>query len=369
LTLFPTLQALCVILLASPGARGVAPAPWSSGGAGVRGEGDGGTAGEDRRPPLDDPVPGPGLTLSRGPGQLPLHIPLGEELEFDVILNVAVLGDAKVGEVVLSAGVEPFVAGLPAAGDALDTDLKVGWIKSQAKGSYITYDLDHQIEMRALPQAWPRVIYRDTQEGTENRKRELKLGDHDGTSYSEYRSDTHCKGCERREHFVEGTWPFGSDHHCDKCKRASHRVWREATSREVPEGTLDMLSAIYYSRTMVRAGLQEISVPLLDKTKLWELTLSRGKQKSIRTPAGKFLCREIQLATSVPASEESDGASFEGLFGIHGTIHIWLEEQTGVPVSVQGLVPIGPIELDVQLSLRKYHGTPADFAPLDHQTK
>ena len=103
--------------------------------------------------------------------------------------------------------------------------------------------------------------------------------------------------------------------------------------------------------------------------RLWELTLSRGKQKSIRTPAGKFLCREVQLATSVPAGEESDGESFEGLFGIHGTIHIWLEEQTGVPVSVQGLVPIGPIELDVQLSLRKFHGTPADFAPLDDQTK
>jgi hypothetical protein len=160
LTPLTTLRALCVVLLASPAVRVVASEPSGDGG-----NGDGGDAVEDRRPPLDDPVPGPGLALSRGPGQLPLHIPLAEELGFDVILNVAVLGDTKVGEVVLSAGVEPYLPGLPAAGDAIDDDLEVGWIRSQAKGSYITYDLDHQIEMRALPQTWPRVIYRDTQEG------------------------------------------------------------------------------------------------------------------------------------------------------------------------------------------------------------
>ncbi len=345
--------ALCVFLLAPLGA----PAGHTS------------TAGSVGEAPLDDPVPGPGLTLPRGPGQLPLHVPPGEALTFDVILNVAVLGDTKVGEVVLSAGVEPFVSGLPAVGGTVDSGLQVGWIKSKATGSYVTYDLNHEIEMRALPQEWPRVIYRDTQEGTENRKRELKIGTREGVPTSEYRSDRHCKGCERREHFVEGAWPFGSDHHCEKCKRAAHRVWRDPVARKVPEGALDMLSAIYYSRAMVRAGLQEVSLPLVDHTRLWDLTLTRGKQKTISTPAGKFLCRQIQLATSVPPGETDTTGKFEGLFGIHGTIRIWLEERTGVPVMVEGMVPIGPIELDVRLALRVYEGTPDDFVALSDQAK
>ncbi len=323
----------------------------------LAGAGDGGSV-------VHDPVPGPGLAIARDGGQMPLHIPVDEELGFDVILNLAVLGDTKVGRVTLSAGVEPFLPGLPASGGEIEEDRNVGWIKSQAQGNYLTYELDHEIEMRALPLEWPRVIYRDTQEGSENRKRELKYGTRDGQCESEYRSDTHCKGCERREHFVEGPWPFGDDHHCKKCKRAEHRHWRDPKVRDIPEGAFDMLSAIYYSRSMVRAGLEEISVPLLDREQLWELTLKRGRQKSIRTSAGQFLCREISLSTSVPAGEPAEEEEFQGLFGIHGTICVWLEERTGVPVEVSGRVPIGPIDLDVRLSLREFTGTPDDFGPL-----
>jgi hypothetical protein len=320
-------------------------------------------------PPVHDPVPGPGLAVARAAGQLPLHIPLDEELRFDVILNVAVIGDTKVGQVTLSAGVEPFLLGLPAPGDELAVDRNVGWIKSHAKGSYLTYDLDHEIEMRTLPQEWPQVVFRDTQEGSENRKRELKYGTRDGLTQSEYRSDSHCKGCKRREHYVEGTWPFSDDHHCKKCKRGSHRQWRDPKSRSVPEGTFDMLSAIYYARSMVRAGLTEVTVPLIDREQLWDLTLTRGNQRTIRTPAGKFLCREIRLTTKVPAGEDVDDDEFQGLFGIRGTIRVWLEESTGVPVQVTGIVPAGPLEIDVRLSLRDYRGTPADFAPLASESR
>ena len=154
----------------------------------------------------DDPVPGPGLTVPRGDGGLPLHIPQDETLEFDVVLRLGLLPDTKVGEFKLSAGVEPYLPGLTATVEASAPERYVGFIKSHAGGRYLAYELDHSIEMRALPQAWPRVIYRDTQKGSENRRREVKYGVKDGGSASEYRSDKHCRGCNRREHFIEGTW-------------------------------------------------------------------------------------------------------------------------------------------------------------------
>jgi hypothetical protein len=40
-----------------------------------------------------------------------------------------------------------------------------------------------------------------------------------------------------------------------------------------------------------------------------------------------------------------------------------------VPVEVAGLVPIGPINLDVRLSLQSYTGTPLDFGPLPAEGK
>ena len=46
---------------------------------------------------------------------------------------------------------------------------------------------------------------------------------------------------------------------------------------------------------------------------------------------------------------------------------IWVEEATGVPVKIQGYVPLGPFDLDVALELRKFTGTPEDFKPLPEE--
>ena len=45
-----------------------------------------------------------------------------------------------------------------------------------------------------------------------------------------------------------------------------------AQTREIPPGTLDMLSAVYLARTMVREGVENVSFPLVDKQKLWNVS-------------------------------------------------------------------------------------------------
>ncbi len=85
-----------------------------------------------------------------------------------------------------------------------------------------------------------------------------------------------------------------------------------------------------------------------------------------RVPAGRFDCVEVQLKTSRPAGEPSDDEGFQGLFGIHGTIQIWFEATTGVPVLISGTLPV-PIlgDLDVRVQLKKATGAPSAFKPAD----
>lgn len=327
--------------------------------ASARGEAPGSAETEQARHPDS-------LRVDRGEGELPLWVPRNEELSFRVVLELGLLGDVNAGKVVLSSGVERYVSGLPSPGASKPAkgELETGWIMSHASGSYGGYHLDHELRSRLLPQTWPRVFYTDTQSGSENRRRELKLGELDGALTATSRSDGHCKGCQNPEHFVESTWAWGKPSHCAKCKAAAHRVWKAPVRRTIPAGTVDMLSAVYLARSLVTDGRATTTFTLIDKQTLWQVNLARGKRRRIATPAGTFDAQEIKLSTSVPRGETRDSTGFEGMFGIRGTIQIWLEANTGVPVLIEGELPVPVIgSLDVRVELEKSRGTPPSFAP------
>jgi hypothetical protein len=249
-------------------------------------------------------------------------------------------------------------------GAAAGAAQKVGLMRSYAKGGHLGYDLEHELVTRVLPQAWPHILHQDTQTGTENRRREIKIGETGGQLHSSYRWDGHCSGCDRREHFVSSALPWGSPHHCHKCKRAEHRVWREPEERPLPEGTVDMLSAVYLARGYLREGRHTATFPVLDKERLWSITLSHGEKREIETVLGTFACTEVKLKTSRPPSEPDDG-EFSGLFGIKGDLHIWMDTASGVPVLIQGDLPVGDImTLGIDVRLEAAAGTPPAFRPV-----
>lgn len=327
------------------------------------------------------PSAGP-LVVERGPEMLPVRLPASEKLEFDVVVDLGVLGKAKAGNVTLRSGTEAFQVGLPMPGMAPSTGGVVGWIESHAKGKHLGYEIDHVLLTKVLPQEWPHIFYRDTQRGSENRRRELKIGRMTPTMRgtieaasggeepplghldSWYRNDGHCKGCERREHYVESRLPWGDDHHCKKCKRAEHREWRDPHLRSTPQGTVDMLSAIFLARSLVADGIEVTTFPMLDKTELWDVTLTRGEEMQVETPAGKFEVTEVVLSTTIPESEDREEEEFSGMFGIHGTIQIWVDSKTGVPVVIGGDLPVGPLDLQVRVRLIGWEGTPETFGPI-----
>jgi hypothetical protein len=322
----------------------------------------------------DDPAPASAATASyvaagalrieRGPDLLPLIVPPGEKLDFRVELSMGPIRGASVGRVELSSGVEPYRSGLPLPGQAVVDEGRVGWFRSLALGGYLGYSVEHEYVARHLPVAWPRVIFRDVQSGSENRRRELKIGQRDGESVSVSRSDGHCNGCSRREHFVAGAFPWQGEKHCERCKRAEHRVWREPVTRTLPQDAVDMLSAVYLARSLLLSGEEQVTIPLIDKTRLWEVNLERGERAVIETRAGHFDAYRMIFTASLPEGEEESDSEFEGLFGIRGAVNIWVHALTGVPVLISGVVPLGPLKLDTAVTLSGYQGTPPTFAPL-----
>jgi hypothetical protein len=216
------------------------------------------------------------------------------------------------------------------------------------------------------------IFYTDSQRGSENRNRELKIGIRDGNPVADFRSDGHCKGCNNQEHFNDAKWIWGKPEHCKKCKALEHRVWKDPVSRNVPAGTVDMLSAVYLARTLVRENIAEGTIPVIDRQKVWEVHLTRGGKKLVETEAGTFDCQEIKLDTKFLAEqndkeEESNSKQFQGLFGIQGSIHIWLEAHSGVPVLIEGELPV-PLpfvdKLDVRVRLKSAKGVPEAFKPV-----
>ena len=183
-------------------------------------------------------------------------MPRDEELKFEVSLDFGVLGDPTVGTVVVSSKVEPFVSASPllvGGGDAVTDGERVA-LEARAHGGYAVYKMDESISTLLLPQEWPSAIHRMTQTGTENRRRELLLGTIDGRPTASYRSDDHCKGCDRPEHFVSPNWPWEKPHHCKKCKRAEHRVWLPSETRRSRPNSVDMVTAVFLARSMVAGG-------------------------------------------------------------------------------------------------------------------
>lgn len=292
----------------------------------------------------------------------PFLIPENEQLDFDVVLNLKV-ASPTVGKFILSAGVEDYVPPLSAEPSPDVEEDKTAWIRGHAHGAHQAYTLDHVIEARILPQQeWPRVVYRDTQKGSENRRRELKYGRKSGVDWAWYRQDHHCYGCGQADHKIKKrVWFTKRKMHCDGCRRMGHRVWHDSKEFEIPNGSLDMLNSVYATRTMVRQGIDRMEITMLDREKRWDVVLTRGERKAIKTPAGTFDCVAIKLDPRPP--EGSDQKSrFKGLFGVRGSLSIWLEENTGIPVRLEGIVPLGVISLDVHLELTKYKGTPEVFA-------
>ena len=124
-----------------------------------------------------------------------------------------------------------------------------------------------------------------------------------------------------------------------------------------------MLSALLLPRVLLSNGLEETEAMLLDRDNLWRLILRRGAESRIEVPAGVFDAVAIRFEADAPPGEVLDDEQFEGLFGIHGSIHLWVHAQTGIILKVEGEVPAGPLRFTASIQLDSYKNVPAEFTP------
>jgi hypothetical protein len=269
---------------------------------------------------------------------LKLIIPRDEELIYQASLTVGFV-DAAVGEVRQVCKVDPYRRSIllrSAAGPKKEQ----AKIEIEASGGYALYRLESKISARHLPQEWPSISYYYESTGTKRRRRQNRIGVRKGEPSSSSRRDTQT-GAE------EGA-----------------RIWKKEKYRSIPENTIDMLSAVLLTRTLIQDDLEELRFPMVEKDRLWEVVLTRGEEKRMKIKAGTFDVIEVLLKPGPYPKENIETEKvekFKGLFGIHGTIHLWCEKNSGVPVRIQGDIPAGPVTLGVDVTLKSFKGTPEGF--------
>ena len=174
-----------------------------------------------------------------------------------------------------------------------------------------------------------------------------------------YTKRKHCKDpkCTNPNHMVrKTTWsgiiPTGSTLvHCAGCKNQQHYVWKVRYCHKVNSGFLDMLGGLFLSRTCDFTIGSSFVVPLVQDRDRWHLTVKSEKEERVKVKAGTFDCVRISLVPKNVGDRKSK-QRFEGLFGLNGTIRIWVDKETRVPVRILGSIPFGIMDINCEACLR-----------------
>lgn len=186
--------------------------------------------------------------------------------------------------------------------------------------------------------------YEYLQQGSESR---LKQVDFEPKS-AVYRRYKHCAelDCEIAEHRIDGA-------HCPDrdCRIPAHMHWKVRHEHEFTQRHFDMLSAVYFARGLpLEPGAPPIEVPVLNDHDRWIVRASAKRGGRLRVKAGIFDTVKIILDPT-PAPGTTPEERFTGLFGLNGTIEIWLDRKTIRPLLVRGQLPFGFMDLSAKVEL------------------
>ncbi|MDA8099446.1 MAG: DUF3108 domain-containing protein [Nitrospiraceae bacterium] len=103
---------------------------------------------------------------------------------------------------------------------------------------------------------------------------------------------------------------------------------------DIPEHTLDALSALYYVRAKEPLEIgRTIVVPIHDSGKNWTVEIFVLKKEKVETPAGTF---NTVMVKTYP--------KYEGVFMHKGEIFMWLtDDNRKIPVQMKSTITIGSV--------------------------
>jgi len=163
------------------------------------------------------------------------------------------------------------------------------------------------------------------------------------------------KGSEKKQRRLEFTensvtyWKYARVELADGTK-TDDWDWERRRENKVDRPSYDMLSALYLARGFdLTAGAKPGTIDVADRKKLWRLSAIGKEPEKITVQAGTFSVIPVTFTTK-PLNEDASKSKFSGLFGMKGSIKIWVDSNTHRIVRIRGTIPLG-IELKVDLSL------------------
>ena len=225
-------------------------------------------------------------------------------------------------------------------------------MKAQAKGGVPGYPYDATMTSR-LREADLSPVEFDSNRLLPEYKRRIIRYHGRGADYLKHK---HCDAptlCHNPAHDVD--LPDGKRGHCPGCHKPEHYVWSLRYRHRGYEGAAyDLLSGNYLSRGLpIRVGGPVQTVRVISNRDMFDIEITPVAEETVTVPAGKIDCIKVTLANK-PANAYSRGnaSDFEGPFGLHGDVVLYLDKATLQPVRVTGKVKLGAT-FDVQIDLKE----------------
>ena len=233
-------------------------------------------------------------------------------------------------------------------------------LEARAFGEKFGYRLNTRIASTLDEVTLAPARHEVAERGTERRTKKLVFRE-EGADFIRLK---HCKdkNCKDERHFVKqakmhGPIPWGTERvHCTDtdCRHRSHYDWRTRIEHRYEEPYVDMLSAVYLARQVeFDPDAEPVVIPIVNDTRRWNVRVKAMGHKRVKVAAGTFDAVQLVL-DPLPADDgEEEDEEFEGLFGLNGTIQIWVDRETRRPILIEGDVPFAFMNFHAKIELVK----------------
>ena len=246
-----------------------------------------------------------------------------------------------------------------------ERDAGVGTIlRARARGARLGYILDNRLTTVLDADGLP-ILHRNEQQGTERRHKKIEFSE-GGARFARLK---HCNSsdCENSKHMVDavdfvGFIPWGTKEvHCEEksCTHRDHYAWQYQKDHKFEGPYFDLLSAVFVARGLdFEVGDKPQTIAVVSDKELWLVDVYAQKAEKLKVKAGEFdaLCLVLEPR---PAPGSNGKERFEGLFGLKGSLRIWVEKTTGRPVLIEGDLPFAFLDFKARIELSKIQELPS----------
>jgi hypothetical protein len=115
--------------------------------------------------------------------------------------------------------------------------------------------------------------------------------------------------------------------------------WEDRSSFPIGPDVNDILYTLYFARDIGDRVGNKKYYWFVEKTKIWKTRVTiTGEENLDIGRAGKFDALKVAIEPDYTDDPET-GEKFSGLFGVTGSLEVWVDKKTRIPLIVRGQVP------------------------------